>query len=83
MTTIPSTATWRTGFGLATATALVLATSLVPVFAAQKAPERIQNGLTKEEKIARMQAVHADVSTRLPQGHDGAPIFVDITQLYS
>ena len=43
MTTVPSTAAWRTGFGFATATALVLAGGLVkPVFAAEKAPERSQ-----------------------------------------
>lgn len=80
MTIFPSTAARRTGLGLATATALVLAIGIVPVFAAQKAPERIRNGLTKEERIARMQAVHAAVSARLPAGHDTAPIFVDITQ---
>jgi hypothetical protein len=80
MTSIPSTAAWRTGLGLVTTTALALATGLVPAFAAQKAPQRIQNGLTKEERIARMQAIHAEVSAKLPQGHDAAPIFVDITQ---
>jgi hypothetical protein len=80
MTTVSSTAAWRTCLGLATATALVLATGLVPLFAAQKAPERVQNGVTKEERIARMQAIHAEVSARLPQGHNTAPIFVDITQ---
>ena len=80
MTTIPSTSAWRTGLGLATATALVLAAGLVPVFAAQKGPERFRGGLTKEERIARMQAIHAEVSARLPEGHDAAPVRVGITQ---
>lgn len=80
MTTVPSTAAWRTGFGFATATALVLAGGLVPVFAAEKAPERSQGGLTQEARTARMQAIHAEVSDRLPEGHDNVPVLVEITQ---
>ncbi len=80
MTTVLSTAGWLTGFGRATAAVLVLAAALVPAFAARKAPERSQGGLTKEERIARMQVIHAEVSTRLPVGHDNVPVFVEITQ---
>ena len=80
MTIVPSTATWRTGFSFATAAALVLATGLVPMFAQRKAPERFEGGVTTEERIAQMQAIHTEVSSGLPEGHDAIPVFVGITQ---
>ncbi len=80
MTSAPSRTGRRTCLGFATAIALVLPTSILPVSAARKAPEDVKGGVTQEERIARMQAIHAEVSARLPQGYDTAPVFVEITQ---
>jgi len=66
--------------GATVAVALVLTAGILPISAARKAPERIQVGLTQEEKIFRMQAIHAELSATFPKGYDSAPVFVDITQ---
>ncbi len=64
---------------LAIAIALLLAVGSVPALAGQKAPEPVQGGLTKDDRIANMRAIHAEVSAGLPRGHDATPIYVDLT----
>jgi hypothetical protein len=80
MTRGPARAGWRSALGFSAAVALVLTTGIPAVDAARKGPERITRGLTQVDRIARMQAIHAEVSARLPQGHDRLPVVVEITQ---
>jgi hypothetical protein len=80
MMSSPSKTGWRALLCLATAASLVLAVAILPAAAASNNSEKAKSGLTKAERLARMQAINADVSTRLPKGHANAPVFVDITQ---
>jgi hypothetical protein len=65
---------------LLTSMGMSAAAGVPPVPAARKAPEVVKGGLTLDERIARMQAIHSEVSAKLPKGHESAPVFVDITQ---
>ena len=70
----PSRTALRSGMGLAIIFALVLAIAFLPASAKSKGPEKAKGGLTLEERLGRMHAIHDDVSAKLPKSRGDSPV---------